>query len=253
MPSRQIILSVDTSTLTPSIALARDGNLIAERGEETSSATDTPRARNTHLLEDIDALLRDSEIGLSEVNVFAVAAGPGGFTGLRTGIATVKAFAYAQGRPVIAVPTLHAVARAEACTDDKQFVIALMPTGRSELFAQLLEVGASGEVIETGAVRHVTIQTLLDEMVEVEAASLLWVGDGARKFETQIVARAMLDNKLDGNAEKIWRVARKPDSLLAGHIGIMAHAKLTEGLKEDVNAQHVNPIYVRPAYNIQKT
>ncbi|MCP9493736.1 MAG: tRNA (adenosine(37)-N6)-threonylcarbamoyltransferase complex dimerization subunit type 1 TsaB [Pyrinomonadaceae bacterium MAG19_C2-C3] len=252
MPSPHIILSLDISTLTASIALVRDGKLIAER-EEESSAAGAPRTRNLHLLEDIDALLRASEIGLSEVGAFAVAAGPGSFTGIRTGIATVKAFAYARARPVIAVPTLHAVARAEAVAHDNQlhgnqFVIASIPTGRSELFAQLLEVGASGVVREAGVVRHVTIQTLLDEMVEVEAGSLLWIGDGARKFETQIGARMMLD----AHAEKVWRmVARKPDSTLARYIGIMAHAKLNEN-QADVNRQNVNPIYVRPAYKIQK-
>ncbi len=230
-----------------SIALVREGELIAEHEETSSTVVGAPRTRNLHLLEDIDALLRASEIGLSEVDAFAVAAGPGSFTGIRTGIATVKAFAYARARPIIAMPTLHAIARAEAFRQDNNFqnnqsVIASIPTGRSELFAQLLEVGASGVVREVDAVRHVTIQLLLDEMVDFEAANLLWIGDGARKFETQINARAMLD----AHAEKVWRVADKPDSSLAGHIGIMAHAKLAEG-QLNMDAQNVNPIYVRPA------
>lgn len=253
MPSPQTILSLDTSTLATSIALVRESELIAECAEENSTAVHASRTRNLHLLEDIDALLRASKISLSEIDAFAVAAGPGSFTGIRTGIATVKAFAYATKRPVIAVPTLHAVARAEAHPHDNQLhgnqiVIASIPTGRSELFAQLLEVSASGAVREGGAVRHVTIQILLDEMIDVEAASLLWIGDGARKYETQINARMMID----AHAGKVWRVAHKPDSSLARHIGSIAHAESREG-QADANAQGVNPIYVRPAYKIHKS
>lgn len=98
------ILAVDTGTKAGDIAILEDDNLIIEY---------TPPGEKTHaekLLPSIDTVLKKSGITLKEIDVFAVTTGPGSFTGLRIGIATIKGFAWTFKKPVVGISTLKALA-----------------------------------------------------------------------------------------------------------------------------------------------
>lgn len=100
-------------------------------------AGDAQVSHSTDLLENIRALLTEAGLRLDDVELFAVANGPGSFTGLRIGVATIKSFAATLSRPAIGVPTLYAVALSAGpslCT------LAMIPAGRGEVFGQLLAV-----------------------------------------------------------------------------------------------------------------
>jgi tRNA threonylcarbamoyladenosine biosynthesis protein TsaB len=101
-----LVLSLDTTTRAGSAAVARDGEVLdALAGDPSSLHAERVPA-------DVLRLLERSGLGLPEVDVFAVAAGPGSFTGLRIGIAAMQGFGFATGRPVIGVSTLEALAAA---------------------------------------------------------------------------------------------------------------------------------------------
>ena len=98
------IIGMDSSGMVASVAYVADGVLVAEY---------TMNHKKTHsqtLLPMLDQLVRDAEIELSEIDAIAVAAGPGSFTGLRIGAATVKGLGLALEKPVIAVPTCEGLA-----------------------------------------------------------------------------------------------------------------------------------------------
>jgi tRNA threonylcarbamoyladenosine biosynthesis protein TsaB len=95
---------------------------------------------------------------LSDVDLFAVASGPGSFTGLRIGVATVKAFAATLKRPSIGVPTLHAVALSAGVS---QGTLAMIPAGRGEVFGQLLKVEPEGSVRPLSEPAHLPPKDLL--------------------------------------------------------------------------------------------
>ena len=98
------IIGIDSSGMVASVALVADGVLIAEY---------TMNYKKTHsqtLLPMLDQIVRDAEIELAEIDAIAVAAGPGSFTGLRIGAATVKGLALALEKPVIPVPTCEGLA-----------------------------------------------------------------------------------------------------------------------------------------------
>ncbi len=98
------IIGIDSSGMVASVALVADGVLIAEY---------TMNHKKTHsqtLLPMLDQVVRDAEIELAEIDAIAVAAGPGSFTGLRIGAATVKGLALALEKPVIPVPTCEGLA-----------------------------------------------------------------------------------------------------------------------------------------------
>ena len=99
-----LILALDSTATTASVALRKNGATLAEY---------TVNAGNTHsvtLLPMIEHMLKMAEISLDKVDLFAVSAGPGSFTGVRIGTATVKGLAFNTGKPCVTVSTLEALA-----------------------------------------------------------------------------------------------------------------------------------------------
>src|SRR5437764_4672558 len=98
-PSSMLILAFDTATEVATSALVADGEVLGER-----------TSRAVTLLEDVDALLRQGGAHADDVDALAVGIGPGSFTGVRVGIATARALAFALDVPVAGVSTLDALA-----------------------------------------------------------------------------------------------------------------------------------------------
>ena len=99
-----LILALDTTTRTSSCAVARDGVVLREQ------AGDGSRPQAERLPGDLMALLEHERLALAEIDAFAVATGPGSFTGLRIGIATMQGLAFATGKPLIGVSGFDALA-----------------------------------------------------------------------------------------------------------------------------------------------
>jgi tRNA threonylcarbamoyladenosine biosynthesis protein TsaB len=99
-----LILALDTTTRAGSLALARDGTPVA------AEAGDASRTHGERLPDEIAQLLSRQRIALPAIDLFAVAAGPGSFTGLRIGIATMQGLALAHGRGLVGISALDALA-----------------------------------------------------------------------------------------------------------------------------------------------
>jgi len=98
-----IVLGIDTSTLTASVAVLRDGEVAAAADVSTATHGDV-------LLTAIDDAVRAAGITPAMLDAVAIGAGPGSFTGLRIGMATAKGIAFAAGRPLWVVSSLAALA-----------------------------------------------------------------------------------------------------------------------------------------------
>lgn len=98
------LLAIDTSTMLGGIVIMDENGLIAEIRLNVKST------HSERLMTTIDYALKQASITLSDIDVFAVAIGPGSFTGLRIGLSTVKGLSYATGKPIVSVPTLEAFA-----------------------------------------------------------------------------------------------------------------------------------------------
>jgi len=122
-----LLLAVETSTRVMSVALCRGEALVGE------ITTHDSRVHSERLLPAIDQLLAQAGIGLDAIEAFAVSSGPGSFTGLRIGLATVKAFALAGDRPVVAVPSLLALTGVARAAPGP--VAALLDARRGEVYA----------------------------------------------------------------------------------------------------------------------
>lgn len=125
-----LILAADTSLPLLSVALVNDGAIAGALSLEGRGS------RNEKLLPAIDWLLAENAVDRRQLDLFAVTRGPGSFTGVRIGLATMQGLALALGKPVCAMSTHEAIAHGEpgrvAITDD---------AGRGELYVSLFEDG----------------------------------------------------------------------------------------------------------------
>jgi tRNA threonylcarbamoyladenosine biosynthesis protein TsaB len=224
MSSEPLILAVETATLAGSIAIVRGGEAIGRlKGDPAVSHSNT-------LLADLDQLLGETGIKLPEIDLFAVAAGPGSFTGLRIGIATVKALAATVVRPCAAVPTLQAIALGGG---PSKATVALLPAGRGEVFAQLFSVSNDGAVRALDEPAHLAPKKMFDKYGSLE--NLLWCGEGA------IAQRELIENS---GAGKHWLIAPQPENL-AQQVAELA----LRDFRQDrlVAPDALQAIYVRPS------
>jgi tRNA threonylcarbamoyladenosine biosynthesis protein TsaB len=131
-----LILAIDTSSRTGSAALLRDCEVLAEVSgyEET--------LYSNRLFRDIDLLKKRADFRLSQIDVFAVAAGPGSFTGLRVGLTAVKAWAEVHRKPIAAVSGLEAIAAESLMnkpsgTADGHFIAPFLDARRGQIFGAI--------------------------------------------------------------------------------------------------------------------
>lgn len=166
------VLGIDTSAKTCSAAVFQDETCLSSRliGEGlTHSQT---------LLPLIKELLCESKIALSEIDLIAITAGPGSFTGLRIGISTVKGLAFPDDIACIGVSTLAACA--ENCSAYEGYVICpLMDARRGEFYNALFLI-RDGLPCRMTDDRAISGEALREELKDQE--KLVLIGDGAEKF-----------------------------------------------------------------------
>jgi len=134
MLSPMRVLSLDTTGRQGSLALFVDGRPADVR------VGDPGRTHGERLPGEIQALFDAHGLTARDVDVFAVAAGPGSFTGLRVGIATIQGLALVTGRPVVPVSTLEALAWSVRGRAGARLVGAWIDAQRQEVFGALYQV-----------------------------------------------------------------------------------------------------------------
>ena len=226
MSSTPIILGIETATLAGSVCLARGDTVLASR------VGNAGESHSNSLLRDINDVLSEGGIRLTDVDAFAAAIGPGSFTGLRIGLATTKALAATIGRNCIAVPTLKAVAEAAG---PAAFVVALLTAGRGEVFAQLFSVSVAGEVEELDAPAHLPPKRSLARYAEL--AEAIWAGPA-----TEIHRELILGHAAEHGRD--WRIA-VVGADLARHVTTLALQDYLKG--NTVPPELLQALYVRPS------
>ena len=140
--SAPLLLAVESATQALSVALLRGRELVAERSSQ-------PAGQHAELLLPlIDRVLGEACVRESDIEAFAVSIGPGSFTSLRVGVATVKGLAFATPRLVVPVSTLAALAwsyaRDRGRPQDGVPIAAVLDARRGEVYAAIFELQATG-------------------------------------------------------------------------------------------------------------
>ncbi len=126
------ILHIETSTIICSVALSK-GSVLLEYLDMEEGMNHAAL-----LAPAIERLLQSASIRPSDLDAIAVCSGPGSYTGLRVGSSTAKAMAYSLGKPLIAIPTLQALAQAAFDQyPDTEFALPMIDARRQEVYTAI--------------------------------------------------------------------------------------------------------------------
>lgn len=214
-----LMLAFESSAKPASVALVRDGELLAQ------STQITALTHSRTLLPMAEDLLKNCEISIKDVDVFAVAHGPGSFTGIRIGVSTVKGLAWASGKPCIGVSTLEAMAWNGVSRGG--IICPVMDARRSQVYNALFEI-RDGKPARLCEDRPISLEELTAEIRNFPSPVLL-LGDGTAITSAWLRAAGIPfetapDNLLWQNA---WGVAMAAQGAEPG------------------DANSLNPVYLR--------
>lgn len=163
------ILSIDTATKVCSVAIHRDGQLLA------SQELFLDKSHSAYLTIIVDNLVSQTGLVLNDVDAFAVGVGPGSYTGLRIGVSTIKGYAYALDKPVIAVNSLESMAKyIESLGHTDVCLCPMIDARRMEVYCLFYK---DGVMIPTN--NEVIDENSFSELLTEE--KVLFFGDGSEK------------------------------------------------------------------------
>ena len=208
------------------------------RGSELLKSISVPddEKRSEKLWSEIESLLATLQLTMAEVDAFAVCVGPGGFTGLRVGIAAVKGFAVALNKPVIGVTSLEAAAFSAG---PAPYVSAMVNAYKSEVYSQLFHYGDSGSRDLPVAVNDPLVSSFeaaLDRLRDLKEVVL--TGDGV---ETGI---EVIERVSRASRHVRWEVKRS-NHLVAEDIARIGQVRYERGDVE--RPEQLKACYVRPS------
>ena len=223
------ILAFDTATSATTVALSD-----AEAGLELELRDDPPvgeRPRHATWLLPMIADLLERSGGWAPVARIAVGTGPGSFTGLRIGIATARALAWARTVPLVGVSSLHALAlgaMTPMAAPDGRAVLAAIDARRGEVFVAAWR-GAERE-LDPCVLAPGELAAAVGRLTARDRAAPLAIGDGALRFRAQLEAA---------------RAEVPPERSALHRISAINHCRLAGGLPA-TSPTEVEPVYLRP-------
>lgn len=166
-----LVFGIDTCSSAATSAVMSEDKLIAQ------TVINNKRTHSQKMMPQIESLFSLSEIDISDIDLFCAAVGPGSFTGVRIGVATVKAMAQAKNKPCAAVSTLEALAFPFSYFDG--IVCPVLDARRSQVYNALFE---GGERLCPD--RAIALSELLDSL---SGKRVMFVGDGIFVFRDEIL------------------------------------------------------------------
>jgi len=216
-----ILLAIETATLFGGVALISDREVIAEY---------SLNVRATHaerLMPTIGSLLSEAGVPLKTLDGIAVSIGPGSFTGLRIGLSTAKGLCFANGLPLVSVPTLEAMA--SSLPYARFPVCSVLDARKKEVYAALYDL-SEGTARPMWSPRVIPLDNVLEEL----RGSTIFTGDGAGVF------RERISEGLGKDAYFVPTDVAHPSAAAVGRLGL---SLLAQGHRADVF--DIEPVYLR--------
>jgi len=215
------ILGIDTSTMISGIGVVDNGHTLAD------FRYDVKLTHSEVLLSHIDKLLKDLNLELGDLDGFSISMGPGSFTGLRIGLATIKGLSFASGRPVVGVPTLDALAfLSMGC---KYPLVPILDAKKKQVYAAVYDV-------KNNKIKRKSSYFVLDllELIEKIPKEVAFTGPGIKAFGQEL-------KKTMGKKAHFLRGEKTLPSGAA--VAYLGWERLKKNEKEHLSS--LVPIYVR--------
>lgn len=213
-------LAVDTATNSGGVALSRNSEVLGV------VMMKTPMKYSDRLIANVDFLLGQLDIDIGRIDCFATAHGPGSFTGLRIGLATIKGFAQSLGKPVVGLSTLECLAW--RFRHAGPVIAPMIDARRQQVYTALYETGKDGPAIV--GPEKVGIPS---EVLKNIDRPCIFAGDGAEMYFQTI--RALLPDH---------RIIRSDNAILA-ELCELAYRRFIRG--DVLSAETLQANYIRPS------
>lgn len=239
------ILAVDTSSKNCSVSIVEvDENekfkVLAEGNN------DDERTHSVKLMPMIDNMFKSSNLSLDNIDLLACCLGPGSFTGIRIGIATMKAFADAKNIPTVGVTSLESLAYN---TENASIICSLIDCKHKNVYSGIFEINSNSEnptYVQVQEDISDEINAVLDNLKSVcskdlENKKLTFVGDGSVLYK-DLITEKFTDYDIGFSCSNI-------QSSIS--LAKCAYFKFKQGLAGDSN--NISPIYLRKSQAEQAT
>lgn len=216
-------LALETSAKSVSVAVTENGTLLAQAYQ------DRGLTHSVTLMPLLDGMLKTAGLTLDDMDIIAVAQGPGSFTGIRIGVSAAKGLAWAKALPCCGVSTLEAMAY--GVTDFEGVVVGAMDARRQQVYNALFRT-ENGRVTRLCADRAVAMELVAEELAAIPEPKLI-VGDGA----------ALLYDFLQKAGIGCRLVSPLHRQQSAAGVALAAEHLAAQGLT--CSAQELQPVYLR--------
>ncbi len=172
-----IVLSIDSASKVATAALLDENNLIAEY------TINNKLEHSTLIMDIVDKLLKDSNLDIDDVDGFVVSKGPGSFTGLRIGMATVKGLSFGSNKPYISISSLDALAY--SLVNFKGIICPIMDALRSSVYTCLYK-GNNGTLEKISDYSALELDELI-ELLKEKGEDVIFTGDAVNKHKDYLL------------------------------------------------------------------
>jgi tRNA threonylcarbamoyladenosine biosynthesis protein TsaB len=218
------VLGIDTSTSCGSVGLIDDGEVISDY------LLAIPVTHSERLLGGVEFVLREARCSIGNIDGWAIALGPGSFTGLRIGVSTVKGLAFATGKPVAGVSSLDVLASQIAPTQHP--ICPILDARKKEVYTALYRYEEGSSLKRQSDYQAIRPENLVKKITE----PTIFLGDGVKTY------RDFLLNSLSSLA------MFPPAPLHLSHGSMVAKLGfelLQKG--EHLSLSAFSPLYIRPS------
>lgn len=215
------LLGIDTSTGHLSLAISSNGKVIAEQNEQLG------RTMSTHILPKINQIFQAANLSLQEIDGIAVGLGPGSFTSLRIGLATIKGLIFKSQIPVVGISSLDVIAQGVDGIDHP--ICVLTDAKRSKVFACVYKKIEDELIVQTER-QLIPIQELLDQLSD----PCYFVGEAVSIYRDEIL-------QSDKSVQTEFKDKVLPS---ARHLLELAQKNFQAGTTE--TGETLSPLYIYP-------
>lgn len=219
------VLGIDTSTKVATIAVIDEEKVIGEY------SLSKDMSHSEKLMPMIKEVLDNVDINIEDIDLFAVGVGPGSFTGLRIGAATVKSFAHLFNKPVIGVSTLEALAYNMNLNDST--IMPMLDARRQRVYTALYRF-KDGDIEEIESSQILQIEDIKEELNDYE--KIIVNGEGSLIYRREIE---------DALGEKVRFASLGQNVPRSVSICELALKKYEDGQRDDLFT--LTPDYIRPS------
>lgn len=191
-----IILAVDSSSKVATVALIKDEKLLGE------ITLNDKKEHSVILMTIIQDLLIDNSLSIDDIDGYVVSKGPGSFTGLRIGMATIKGLSFGSSKPYVSVSSLDALALSASNFDG--LICPIMDALRNSVYTSLYKGHSTffdcNNESESSDLKHelpITLEKLLDysaldidellEIIKAKKEKVIFIGDGVEKYKDYLI------------------------------------------------------------------